>query len=338
MPASTLSSVESIKREGPLSSPARTCSRRAKFPAPLSGLPPSPVDSQSEFCEEHSATAKEEKRLTRKITRSTPGDPKSSLEMKNSYQRDVARKRSLYFEDAFAVNRKPLYSPRERILLESLIMADIKTNVIIHDEHTFITDLSYALSTRYQRPQNSILVTMSHSCCVLFGGNFEPAYIMNITALPSQVLPVTNKRNAVLLGRLMEESLGVSAERGVIKFTAIAEENLANHGRTVAADIEDLERAQHESQQSVRCLSSRGTIRSRRRPSMKSMRNHKDGYLPTHDEVAPNVSSPPISNDRHCTSLADLSTGMIYMDHRSDRVQKMGRRKSFMASIFGRAG
>ncbi|KAI1002203.1 hypothetical protein K3495_g5999 [Podosphaera aphanis] len=287
--------------------------------------------------EEASATIKEEKRLVRDITRSTPGDPKISLET-SPEQRAIARKRSQYYENVFAANPSPLSTARDRVLRESLIMAEIKTNVIIQDEFNFITDISYALSTRYQRPENSILVTVAHSCCVLFGGNFDPAYILNVTAHPSQVLPVTNKRNAALLGKSMEDALGVSAERGVIKFMAISEDNLASNGRTVAGEIEELNKLQQRGASSlVRSLSSRGTLRNRRRPSMKSLQGQKKINLPTHNEVISSRTTPPASRDCDLPSLQEQPSDVMVAGHGTNQVRKIGRR-SFMASIFGRAG
>ncbi|RKF77860.1 putative mif domain-containing protein [Golovinomyces cichoracearum] len=301
-------------------------------------LPPSPVDSHGSIFDEDSATVKEETRLTREITRGTPGDRRRPLDMKCPHQRDLARKRSQYYENAFAVDPKPAFSARDRVLRESIIMADIKTNVIIYDEYAFITDVSYALSIRYQRPEKFIIVTVSHSSCVLFGGNFDPAYLLNITALPSQVLPITNRRNAALLAKSMEEALGISAERGIIKFTSIPEENLAHDGRTVAREIEELENAQEENRTTGRNLSSRSTTRSRRRPSIKSLRGYKTSHqLPTHDEVITSTSPHLTSTSRNCTPIPERPHGVIIMEHQPDQVQKMGRHRSFIASIFGRA-
>ncbi|KAL2169675.1 hypothetical protein VTG60DRAFT_5814 [Thermothelomyces hinnuleus] len=66
---------------------------------------------------------------------------------------------------------------------------------------------------------------------------------MAVRALPSQLQPTTNKRNAALLQRHMEEALGVSPSRGVLRFVPIPEEHLACGGKTVAGEIEELEMA-----------------------------------------------------------------------------------------------
>jgi hypothetical protein len=116
----------------------------------------------------------------------------------------------------------------------------------IKDEYTLVTDLSHHISTRYQRPESSIMITVNHSACLLLGGSFEPTYILTINALPVQLQPTTNKRNAALIQNFMCESIGVTPDRGIIKFVAIQEESLAMNGMTILGDIERLERQQAE--------------------------------------------------------------------------------------------
>lgn len=77
---------------------------------------------------------------------------------------------------------------------------------------------------------------------MFFGGTFEPAYVMSIFALSSQLQPTTNKRNSALISKHMEESLGVAPPRGLLRFVPLQEENLAYNGKTVAWEIEELER------------------------------------------------------------------------------------------------
>lgn len=104
-------------------------------------------------------------------------------------------------------------------------------------------ELSNQLSTRYQRPEQSVMITVTHSSCLCFAGTFDPAYVLSITALPSQAQPVTNKRNAALITIFLADMLSVPAERGLIRFCPIAEQNLAINGSTVFGDIEKLEDA-----------------------------------------------------------------------------------------------
>lgn len=88
------------------------------------------------------------------------------------------------------------------------------------------------------------MITVNHSACLLLGGSFEPTYILTINALPVQVQPMTNKRNAALIQTFMAESIGVPADRGIVKFIPIVEENLATNGMTILGEIERLERQQ----------------------------------------------------------------------------------------------
>ena len=197
-------------------------------------------------------------------------------------------------------------------------------------------DLSSALSARFQRPEGSIIVTLVHSVCMLFAGNFDPAYTMTITALPSQLQPVTNKRNAGLLAKAMEEGLGVTPERGLIKFFPIAEENMATNGKTTAGMIEELEKETGEISAGLQRSLSRGTPRSKqRRQSMKSLRGVKTDQLPTHNEAISPI--PPLSEAYTPPTLPPMPNEKTQLDKRAEKVQKMSRRKSFIASIFGKA-
>ena len=99
-------------------------------------LPPSPGDSDS--ADDEMPDTMEQRPIMRDITRGSPGDQVSSQATKSPERKQLAKKRSQYYEDAFA-QREPRSSARERVLRESMIMADVKTNVIVsslqfHDE------------------------------------------------------------------------------------------------------------------------------------------------------------------------------------------------------------
>jgi hypothetical protein len=205
----------------------------------------------------------------------------------------------------------------------------------IEDEYAFVTDLSSFLSRRYSRPENSIIVTVAHSACLLFAGTWDPAYIMTINALPCQLQPVTNKRNASLIAKNMDELLGVPPNRGLIKFVPIPEENLATDGKTVTMEIDELEKETTSNNFNLgRSLSrAASTNKGNRRHSMKSLRNlTSTNYLPTHEEQM----TPPLS-DRQSPLLPPMPTEKSAMDLKAEKVQKMGRRKSFIAAMFGKS-
>lgn len=98
--------------------------------------------------------------------------------------------------------------------------------------------MSAFLAARYNRPESSIMLTANHSTCMLFGGSFEPTYLLTISAISEQIKPTMNRRNTALIQRFLAEELMVPSERGIIKFQAIPEENLANCGITLAAEID----------------------------------------------------------------------------------------------------
>jgi hypothetical protein len=89
------------------------------------------------------------------------------------------------------------------------------------------------------------MINVDHSSCLALAGTFEPCYILTITTLPSQMQPVTNKRNAALIQSFMADILSVSPERGIVRFAAIPAENLAMGGATMLGRIEDAEQEQN---------------------------------------------------------------------------------------------
>jgi hypothetical protein len=109
----------------------------------------------------------------------------------------------------------------------------------VADERAFMTDISYLLSNRYQRPMSSIVVTLQHSASMVFCGTFQGAYVMSVHALPAQLQPTTNKRNAALIQKHLEDALGVKPSRGLLRFVPTPEENVARNGKTLAGEIEE---------------------------------------------------------------------------------------------------
>lgn len=103
---------------------------RAKHRVSLIQLPPSPADSDPSSMPNPSATTLEERRITRPIDRGAPGDQAIFSENKTPNQRELTKRKSQYYGDAFAY-REPNSSARERVSRESMIMADIRTNVIV---------------------------------------------------------------------------------------------------------------------------------------------------------------------------------------------------------------
>lgn len=64
---------------------------------------------------------------------------------------ELSRRKTDTVEETFALrgDRHPL---RERIRSDSVVLLELKTNVIVGDEFIFITELSAKLAELYQRP------------------------------------------------------------------------------------------------------------------------------------------------------------------------------------------
>ncbi|KAI7041285.1 hypothetical protein KC362_g4888 [Hortaea werneckii] len=172
---------------------------------------------------------------------------KSAHRSSMSHQYNTAGKhRSQYHEDQFRYKDSEAGSVREKVQRESPVLAELKTNVIIKDEYTLVTDLSYHLAQRYTRPDSSIMIKVDHSACLALGGTFDPCYILNVTTVPSSMGPSINKRNAALIQSFMADILSVPSDRGIVKFTPIEEVNYAMNGTTMHGEIERLEKHQAE--------------------------------------------------------------------------------------------
>ncbi|MBE7182453.1 MAG: hypothetical protein INR71_14820 [Terriglobus roseus] len=167
----------------------------------------------------------------------------------------------------------------------------------MNDEYTLTTDLSYHLSTRFQRPESSIAVTIQHSACLCLGGSFQPAYLLTVTALPSLISPATNKRNAALMQSFMSDVLSVSPDRGIIRFAPIPEEDMAINGRTILAEIEKLEKQQaDENKSAVSRAMTKGSRRSlilRKQKSQELARKASTKTLTSPHDAALNGSAAP---------------------------------------------
>ena len=198
----------------------------------------------------------------------------------------------------------------------------------MEDEFKLLSSLCSQLSGCYQRPETSIVVNISHSACLLFGATLDPAYILTITAIPSQVQPTRNKRNAALIQQFMADTLRVPASRGIITFLAVSEGSLATNGRTLQSDMEVLEH------------STTGKPSAFRRAISKPHRRRSGQATNTPRGRTRNVSqrlSPPPANSRSPPPpLPAIPTEQSAMDKKAEKVQRLGPRKSFLA-LFGRS-
>ncbi|KAK6834268.1 macrophage migration inhibitory factor [Apiospora arundinis] len=270
--------------------------------------------------------------LMRGVDRPLPGD--MLYRRKSQVQPALAKKKSAYYENEFAATRES-NPAMDRVRNEAIVMAELKTNCIIDDEFSFITDLSYHISNRYQRPMSSIIVNVQHSMCMMFGGSFEPAYTLTIHALPSLVQPTTNKRNAALIQIHIQETLGVPTSRGYVRFEATPEANMACGGKTVAGEMEDADRNMKDAA-AVSRAPSRAATKTKKmlvspglRPS-SSMSMREEAKLPT----------PPSSTDDTpmITTTIPEHPPTPPQEPEEKPAKVAVRKKSFVSSFFGGRG
>lgn len=188
------------------------------------------------------------------------------------------------------------------------------------------------------------MVNVAHSTCLIVGGSFDPAYSITITALPSQIQPTTNKRNAALTQAFMSEAIKVPAHRGVVKFVAIAEENFATNGQTVLGLVEILDKhAQDDG--SSRKLSVARAKNDHRKKSVAGLSLHSDQRKKSH--ASNSVKSQPLLEDNGETPAEGvdepprnapappMQTEESAADRQAEAPPKIGKRKSILA-IFGK--
>jgi hypothetical protein len=158
------------------------------------------------------------------------------------------------------------------------------------------------------------MITVNHSACLLLGGTFDPTYVLTINALPVQVQPTTNKRNAALMQQFMCESIGVTPDRGIIKFVPIQEECLAINGATILGEIERLERQYAEENPSVKRAITKGSRKSgvfKAKSSIQLSRNTSKAD-PVKEVDTPVVRDGPLDsgvaiNDKGAADMSDDS-------------------------------
>ena len=73
----------------------------------------------------------EKESMLQTIIRGVPGDGLPlSTPTRTPQERDLAKKKSLYYQEVFA-HREPNLTPKERVYKDSVITVDVKTNVIV---------------------------------------------------------------------------------------------------------------------------------------------------------------------------------------------------------------
>lgn len=303
--------------------------------------------------------------LMQPITRRPPGDmskPTTALTMGRA---ELSRRKNHHYEEALS-GRCIMETLRERIQSDSIVAAELKTNVIvsppslrdlmfgtveatnwnitnspakIEDEFIFITELSAKIAERYQKPLSSIAVQVQHSACVFFAGTFEPAYILTLSAQVPYIQTSANQRNAYLLSMHLEEALGVPPTRGLIRFVAMLDENVALNGKTLVHALE--EEAIGGGAMGVIDEEQPTTFARRKRLSVK-VKTKKSTSTPmlrdlllTRSQSLSNIKASPLAGEITPPASAEE---MPATDEKPEKVKVAKRRKSFVAGLFGRPG
>ncbi|EXJ54864.1 uncharacterized protein A1O5_12930 [Cladophialophora psammophila CBS 110553] len=198
------------------------------------------------------------------LTKSSHGQTSDVASLEHSWNRlRLSKKRSQYYDGAFAY-REPNNTAKERVAKDWVILAEIKLNCCVESEKEFLIDLSFRLSEIYQRPASCIMAMVTTDIPILLGGNSEPAYHLTITALPSEIAATKNKRSTHLIQDFIHDTLQIPPKRGVVRFDAVPEENLATNGMTALQEIEQLERQSNDEDGMMRALSRQRSRRSKK--------------------------------------------------------------------------
>ncbi len=166
------------------------------------------------------------------------------------------------------------------------------------------------------------MVIVSPETPILLGGNSEPAYHITLTALASEVAPTKNKRSTYLIQKFMTDCLRIPANRGVIRFEALAEENLATNGMTTLQEIEELQRNSSEDSGALRTVS-RNRSRKGRKMSMPLFTERGRTPVPPTDFVTPVKSGSRDTGDSR--SIEVSGTGWKKLKHRRSIMAFFGR-------------
>ena len=131
----------------------------------------SPAESAFSFFDEGSPHAMstsdlmEERTRARPMERGTPGESTyASINPGNQQQTELRRNKSQYYTEVFSY-REPNLSPRDRISKDSVITAEVKTNVIVRPRSLFPPRVYADHFLRLRSPTKSTSCRISLSIC-----------------------------------------------------------------------------------------------------------------------------------------------------------------------------
>lgn len=154
-------------------------------------------------------------------------------------------------------------------------------------------------------------MSIEHSACIVMGGTFEGSYMLTITAL-TMISPTCNKRNAALISDWVNSNLGVSANRGYIRFVDPDIANYAIGGVTM------LDLMEKEEMVRTGATDKSGVIRDKSlKNSMSRHRSKKDqaplpDLVPRDDDVLNDLPSTGSSDGRPMTGTGKMKKKSVF--------------------------
>ncbi|KAF9885536.1 hypothetical protein FE257_012864 [Aspergillus nanangensis] len=169
----------------------------------------------------------------------TPGVKSSRVSHRSMEDQLPHQAKIQYFEGAF--NTRPPQSPRDRINQLSAIVVELKVNIMVHDVESLAAAIASHMARIYQKSDASMMVNIQQGACLRFGQSPFPAYSMKVFALPYLIAQITNLRNATFIQAVLQDFLHIPANRGIVLFFPVSEQNFAINGMTIIGEITRLE-------------------------------------------------------------------------------------------------
>jgi len=156
---------------------------------------------------------------------------------------------------------------------------------------------------------------------------------MTVSSIRRHLEEALHNKKAAALQVHMQESVGVLPERGLVKFEIISENNIATNGKTLRLEIADLEMKMDTEFANKTYATSTSRIKAGQ--NVNATRSFKaTTSLPAHHEM---IVTPPESEDG-APPPPPISREKSH-DHRMPAIaERIGRRKSFSAWMFGKGG
>ncbi|KAI5813969.1 hypothetical protein BZA77DRAFT_109201 [Pyronema omphalodes] len=206
--------------------------------------------------------------LTRPISYDSPASPGFKVSGSKKSTKDKA-----FFKEVFSVRDTPVI-PKAA----AGIWVEFKTNVTLRNPQTFLYAFTTHLSHRYKLPPTSILLSLSPGAFLSLGGTSDPCYSLAISSVHS-ISPTVNKRQAIMIQAWLHENLGISPQRGVVKFQLVQCADWVSGCETVQGRME-----REESVRMGRVGSRRGSAREKdgkreRRKREETIGEEQEGEL-----------------------------------------------------------